>query len=1366
MSRNYSNKRRLKYVLLALTCAASFTFTGLAAACKDNTEEDDEQKKTSKEDTQLLKNGNFEFFNVPDKKDGENAPVYLINSPTSWTHGGTSSYTMSGIIGTSETAWGKITEPKTDTSIGIIEKLNYNNNLDSSANNYKTEYVDYNGMKASDLLYKNSYNAIKYDEDKDKDEDDKVLGDITEDEAKKFIENPGTHYNVQKKADGKLFYTDGDTETEVFEDENGDYFFDKEFKKPFSHVLMLHNYATDHNGISQKYTSVSVDLPANTAAEISVWVKTNYLYFSQGKTVSQDRGANITVTQTIGSTTIDPLVISCINTEKINPKPESGEWKNNGWVEYTVYVNACDFASSTISIELGLGESNYNVEGYAFFDDVSVKKLGDLDDGSYKDNKDKIHVVDTANKIDADAKCSLASEKDEKVFKADTYERNGELLDGRFSKNFHYLVDLASRAGHEDVIFEKGETPVTAGLTSDADNYVSSDKLNATVSPEITKKNSGTRLPKDFKAIDTSSDLLLVQKAGEQFTGAYAGRLNDALLSAKDLPNVNGATDNNLLVMLSAYGAAYTSSFTLSIEGETNTIVSFWVKTSDMNGSTAATIKITQNGKKANTSSITLDSTNKSTDIGTEEDEKDIFNGWVQCFFFVKNETEEKAHYTVDFSFGNTTIKDTKVNAYKAGWVALANMQTMADVDKKIFGYTGSGDYSASLTITEDEQGKTSVFDEAYGSQKHEIENDMVTPSTYKGVNGGSSSIVNNGHVSIPFDDFNKNENAGLINKEFFDNYADKTDWYAGLLNKFDVSDTSASAAVAAWEKIFGKTSIQPLLIVNKERNDYVVEKGLTQEAFEKNPAAYYIKDDDGYFEKLENDAKFDEEETYYSLKEVLNYGFIGSDKTVSANSYATVSVKVKVSKGAIAYVYLTNTDAGKKVVDFGAPVLSFFYDVDGNVLKAEPQSDWSHTEQVENVLYRLRDDGLYEDNDGKLFANTHNLIETYVNDEVKYFDEDGNEVLFDRLVKGESYYDSADKSTRKLLNHFLENTEGVRVFEYKDGNYYYIVDNKTQETAVTPFNKDYARYNFTDVEENEMMVKIDGNEAGVAGKWVTVNFILHAGSASKGYRLELWSGEREKTFTDGNTENGVVLFDYSYTNITDDALMKEYENEVIREYRKLLIDKVENFDSSSENISYYEKLAEKLIAEGKLNKSDIDGNEVLKNYVAHYYTYSFYDSEAFRPFNKNTADETELGYNYSVNDYSESLAYFKVVDENTISVFADYATVDQTITMNTVDGEEDDNTEDEETTDSSVWLLVSSILLVIAMLFAMISLMVRDLLKKKRRNKVYGKNTVKTNQANRYMKKLGVQKEEIEEIEPENVAEVEPETKDDGDEQ
>ena len=47
---------------------------------------------------------------------------------------------------------------------------------------------------------------------------------------------------------------------------------------------MLHNYATSRNGIAQNYSSVEIELPANTAAEISVWVKTDFLRFSQGKT--------------------------------------------------------------------------------------------------------------------------------------------------------------------------------------------------------------------------------------------------------------------------------------------------------------------------------------------------------------------------------------------------------------------------------------------------------------------------------------------------------------------------------------------------------------------------------------------------------------------------------------------------------------------------------------------------------------------------------------------------------------------------------------------------------------------------------------------------------------------------------------------------------------------------------------------------------------------------------------------------------------------------------------------------------------------------------------------------------------------------
>ena len=104
MSKHFSKKRRIKYVLLALTCAASFSAAGFSACAKDP-EDKKEEDKTSAVDNQLLKNGNFEFFTVPKAEEDENEPVYLINSPNNWSHGGSSSYTMSGIIDTNKSAW-------------------------------------------------------------------------------------------------------------------------------------------------------------------------------------------------------------------------------------------------------------------------------------------------------------------------------------------------------------------------------------------------------------------------------------------------------------------------------------------------------------------------------------------------------------------------------------------------------------------------------------------------------------------------------------------------------------------------------------------------------------------------------------------------------------------------------------------------------------------------------------------------------------------------------------------------------------------------------------------------------------------------------------------------------------------------------------------------------------------------------------------------------------------------------------------------------------------------------------------------------------------------------------------------------------
>lgn len=1333
MSKHSYKKRRLKYVFLAFTCATAFAFSGIAAACGNTDDSDEKDKTTTKEDTQLLKNGNFEFFTVPEKKENGNEPEYLIKSVENWTHGGTNSYTMSGIISTSATSWGKL------SADDLADNLDYNNKLDSSSSNYLGEYIDYNGMKSTDILYKDQYEALKKD-------DDYKEGETPDPDRKNRIENPGTHYNVTEK-DGKL-YTDGGNGKEVFVNDKGEYFLEydsakNEYKQPISNVLMLHNYATAHNGIAQYYSSVEIELPANTAAEISLWVKTSYLKFNQGKTVSQDRGANITVTQTVGSSTLDNFVISSINTEKLIKEGASD--KNNGWLEYTVYVNACDFASSKIKLQLGLGETGYTTEGYAFFDDVTVTKYAKLgDSASYVANKDK---------LDDDNTCNLSTDASEKIFKADSYVRNDNPVDERNSKDFHYYIDLASeRVDYGDssntytpVVFGSGNYGIKAGYTVDDDNYVSSkspitgvktagyteNNLNAVDDKWRLPFASGIKTDEDFLAYATTGATPFNKNKTE-----YADKLNEALKDAVGLPKNSDKNVNNMLVMLSAYGAAYTTSFYLTVPAEGYQIVSFWVKTSDMGGSTAATLTITQRDNDENTANFTLDTTDKVTDIGDGENEKDIFNGWVQCFFFVKNELDRPARYDVDFSFGNTTIKGSAVHSYKKGWVALANMQTL-NVNEDVFSYTGSGDTTASLTIVEDAEKKTQAFDEAYANQSHEIKNDAVIPSSYKGVNGASSAVLNNGHVSIPFDEFNNNRDnggnafTGLINKEYFtkDAYKDKS-WYNTLCSNFNVSTIDATKA---WNEIFGTKSVQPLIINNCTRESYVEIKGATEETFKN----YYVKNDDGEFEKVASDAVFDKDKTYYAAKSVRNYGYIGSEKEVNADSYATISVRVKVSANAVAYIYLVDTSADKDVLSFKAPAYSFYYDVDGNVLKAEPKSNATVSEQRENVLYTLRDDGLYEDKDGKLYANTWNYKKLYYLENITYYDkpEGGNKLSIDDLVDGVTYYDE----NGKVASHYLVTDGGLKIYEYKDGNYHYIVDGKTQSETVNPFDTKYARYDYVNLSE-DYQVEISGKEH--ADEWVTVTFVLHAGNAAKKYRVELWSGKRDETGEE-NDKNGSVIFDYSYTTVSDDAMKTELEQEIIKAYQNklALVDgALDGIDTTGKNIAFYEKLA-------KEHNVTID-----KDYTAHYYTYSLYDSVGFQPFNKTTASEGATGYDYKVEDQTETLAYLSVKDDNEYTVFADYSATDKTVNLNNPsDDKDDDDTEDNNESDGSIWLLASSIILVIALLFAMVAIFLRDAVKKARRNKVTSKNNYDQRKTNRYKRKLHLKQEEIVEVEREN---------------
>ncbi len=1364
MSKHSYKKRRLKYVFLAFTCATAFAFSGIASACDNNSSDDDEKDKTtSKEDTQLLKNGNFEFFNIPEKKKDGNEPEYLIKTPENWTHGGTSSSAMSGIISTSDTAWAKM------EADNLASVLDYNNSLDSSSSSYLSDYVDYNGMKSSDILYQDQYKALKEEDEDDTDTDnDDPDGDETDPKA--IIANPGTRYNVKKNESDGLLYTDGGNGDRVYENEKGEYFLEynkdkNEYSKPISNVLMLHNYASSHNGIAQNYSSVEIELPANTAAEISVWVKTSYLLFSQGKNVNQDRGANISVSQTVGSSTIDKFTVSCINTEKLlgtgyyENRDAVAEDKYNGWIQYTVYVNACDFASSKIKLELGLGETNYLTEGYAFFDDVTVTKYASLDDSKSYQDADKDNLVT----------CNLSTDASEKIFKADSLLRNEGLGEGieekdpRYSENFQYRIDLASEN------LEYGDNnintyaPVTfgglkTGYTIDDNHYVSSnlkyegDLIGFTdASVNLDNQTSG-RLP--FKSpLTTSDDLLALVNSDHEFKANetdYYEKLNNALNSAIDLPKNDVSYNNNMLVMLSAYGAAYTTSFELKVPKEGYQIVSFWVKTSDMEGSTAATVSITQKDNDENTSSFSLDTTGTATNIGNEENEIDIFNGWVQCFFFVHNELESEQTFTVKFSFGNTTIKDTDVRSYKNGWVALANMQAL-NVNEKIFSYTGSGDNIASLTISEEAKKSGNVFDEASGNEAPQIKTDMVIPANYNGVNGGSSAIVNNGFVSNPFDDTKNNEYdgkkfAGLINKEHFipEDSSTKSEyskawWYNSLLNNFNASGLSATDA---WNTVFGTQSVQPLIITNVKKEIYTETMGATEDTY----TTYYIKDGDGY--KLAEGTKFDEKETYYDLKTVMNFGYIGEETQVS-DDYKTVSVRVKVSKGAIAYVYLVDTSAGKNVLTFDAPSYSFYYDIDGNVLKDKPASDGK---KQPNILYSLRSDGLYEDESGKLFANTWNYKKLYYIENMTYYDEEGNEFNIDQLVDGVKYYDGTGEN-RKEANHYLVTGDGTKVYHFTDGAYHYIVEGKTQSETVHPFDVQYARYTVDQkTEDGEIvktvedykeayMVEVVGNdhlENGVP-QWVNVSFVIRAGSEAKSYRLELWSGKREEMITTGNNEGGTVIFDYNYTSSSDAEWKELYEDRIIYSYKQQLAEKegaLDNIETSDMNIRDWEKLA----IENGINIDD--------SYKAHYYTYSLYDSADYKPFNKDVASDGATGYDYSVSDQTETLVYLQVKNRNSYTIFADYSEIDKSITLNNpADPEPNPDPKPDSSSDGSIWLLASSIVLVIALIFAIIAIFLKDALKKARRNKVTSKNNYDQRKTNRYKRKLHLKNEEIVEV-------------------
>ena len=153
---------------------------------------------------------------------------------------------------------------------------------------------------------------------------------------------------------------------ETTEDEKKEYYASK-FLNPETHdgaadnfVYMLNNYSATYDfGTAQRLTSsTSVSVKKGEIYKISVWVKTNII---------NGDGANIRLVNSVNGTSQAEFHIDGIT--------------DTDWTEYTIYFVANEDYDCTFTLTLGLGygtgKNNYakTVEGTAFFDDVSIKKI-------------------------------------------------------------------------------------------------------------------------------------------------------------------------------------------------------------------------------------------------------------------------------------------------------------------------------------------------------------------------------------------------------------------------------------------------------------------------------------------------------------------------------------------------------------------------------------------------------------------------------------------------------------------------------------------------------------------------------------------------------------------------------------------------------------------------------------------------------------------------------------------------------------------------------------------------------------------------------------------------------------------------------
>lgn len=1248
------NKRSRSILALAAALVLSLSLC-LISACAD--ESSNVSQSTTKTDTATIANGDFEYYTDDDR-------LNLVISPDSWTrsngqdangNSATASSVESGIVDVRSDLWKDLTEEKTSSwARGENESI--------SAWMDRVNGI-WDGMSTYDRLH--FYDALEdaIDEHNNTEDDDISIGDfdryadytyeITADDIPETA-NPGTHSGAES--------------SEQEDAETG--------------VLMIHNYrSSDKYGTAQRYTaSSSVSLTANTSAKLSVWVKTADLQYAHGE-VNGNRGANICITHTVGGQTLDQMQIKNIDTK--------GVTENNGWVQYTVYIQACSFASSTFTVELGLGQGGSKdafeyVQGYAFFDDVEVQTISNDD-------------YDSQTEAAKATTCDMRSTADEKVFRTD---KNTDYAGGT-SKTV-YALNLNNDAFNS--LGSLADTDVNFGLTATRVNGVD----------YTTSNYNGLGISQDG---DLTGLFSFNELNGQTADNNYLASVWDKDFDSEKYPF---AKDQDVLFLLSAHGAAYTAKMDatgdlFTLQSEEYMMISFWVKTSDTTGFTGATVNVYDE-----TTATALGPYNTTTIATTDLDgQEDIFDGWVQCFLFIGNDTLTEKSFRLEFSYGPTTITGTTKASYSEGYAAFTGFEFFSMTKAEYDNYAGTAAQSTSVSLVgRDADGDG--FDSVSTTDEQKIETAPANPSEYTGVNGGSLWVGNDTSGSAD-SATNANENAGLINRNYVGGYeAEATDggWLHNLIDAYTGAEhstvTDALAAIGGdwWSTIFG-TSTQPLLISN------VVEQ---------------------------------------------SYGYLGKSANLSANGYSTVSVRVMVSEGAKAYIYLVDTSdlfAGYgNAANITTANVTYWYDDEGNVVKSDPEGDGFNA--LRDVAFTRADNGLFRNSmdadDTAYYANLSNYEKDEDGNLIAKTDSDGEpQISYDY---SDDYYDDGVA--------FYYNAADGKYYAYRDpitGEYGTQVKDFSEAqvsvgTGSKSFTAEYARYIsegyletlgvqqsdlgegvvLTNTAATDACIVVDGTQDGVAGKWITVRFYIHTGGDSFPYRLEVFSGSR-----DGSVKNPAGSF-VAFDECSSDALTDSYDGLLSEAIDKMTDENGYTDSRLSETVRLEEdKETGRLVyAEGE------KAGQTYEN--AQYYAYTFYDDAAYRRFD-NTLDENNLGdpyESYVQSDNGEELTYLyfetPVGGETVYSMFLNYNALHQN-----VEAEEGLETDEEESTDNwwedpDFWLMLSSIILAIVLILVLIIMLVVKLVARIDKKASAKKNNRYDSRRARYIRKLNLQTEEDEE--------------------